>query len=55
MQELESLRQKEDALLNHYRWVDRSGGIVQIPIDRAMERLLEAGLPTRRQGRTPQP
>ncbi|MCA1555006.1 MAG: hypothetical protein LC737_11585, partial [Chloroflexi bacterium] len=32
-----------------YGWVDQSAGITHIPIERAMELLLERGLPTRPQ------
>ena len=46
-QDLADLRQKENGLLHQYAWVDRSQGIVRIPIDRAMELLLQRGLPTR--------
>jgi hypothetical protein len=48
MQDLQAVREKEDALLHHYRWIDRSKGVVQIPIDRAMELLGRQGLPARR-------
>jgi hypothetical protein len=33
--------------LNTYGWIDRQNGIVRLPIDRAMELLLERGLPAR--------
>jgi hypothetical protein len=46
-QDLERLRQAENDALNNYGWVDRSRGIVRVPIDRAMELLLKRGLPTR--------
>jgi hypothetical protein len=36
--------------LNSYGWIDRSSGIVQIPIDRAMDLLAQRGLPTRTNG-----
>ncbi|HEX9149042.1 MAG TPA: hypothetical protein VF958_07785 [Thermoanaerobaculia bacterium] len=36
---------REDAILESYGWVDRNGGIARIPIDRAMEILVERGLP----------
>jgi hypothetical protein len=39
------LRAQEDALLKSYGWVDRSAGSVHIPIDRAMEIVLERGVP----------
>jgi hypothetical protein len=34
--QLRELREREDNLLTHYEWVDRSQGIARIPIDRAM-------------------
>ena len=39
--------QSQQNLLNSYGWIDRQNGIVRLPIDRAMELLLERGLPTR--------
>jgi len=33
--------------LNSYRWVDRSTGVVAIPIDRAMDEVAQQGLPAR--------
>ena len=46
-QELKELQAAEEAVLNSYAWVDREGGRVRIPIDRAMELLAERGLPVR--------
>jgi len=43
--DLAAFRAKEEAELHSYGWVDREAGIVRIPIDRAMELLLERGLP----------
>ncbi len=40
-------RAREDELLSRYGWVDRENGVVRVPIERAMELLLERGLPTR--------
>jgi hypothetical protein len=37
----------QNGRLNSYGWMDRSNGIVHIPIARAMELLLQRGLPTR--------
>src|SRR5262249_59670819 len=34
---LRQLRTEEQQILTHYAWVDKSQGIVQIPIDRALE------------------
>lgn len=36
----------QNAELNSYGWVDRSNGIVRIPIERAMDLILQRGLPT---------
>jgi len=46
-EELEAFRRKEDAVLNGYTWIDQRTGAVRIPIDRAIERLLDQGLPVR--------
>jgi hypothetical protein len=37
----------QNAELNSYGWIDRSNGIVRIPIVRAMDLILQRGLPTR--------
>ncbi|MGH9321435.1 MAG: hypothetical protein ACRD21_06475 [Vicinamibacteria bacterium] len=46
--ELERERAREEELLESYGWVDRERGVVRVPIDQAMEKLLESGLPVRR-------
>ena len=46
-QDLSNLRAREDALLNSYGWVDKNTGVVRIPIERAMQLIVERGLPTR--------
>jgi hypothetical protein len=46
---LKQLRATENAALTTYGWVDRENGIVHIPIDRAMDLILQRGLPTRPQ------
>jgi len=45
--DMQSYFQSQQNLLNTYGWIDRQNGIVRLPIDRAMELLLERGLPTR--------
>jgi hypothetical protein len=47
--DMEQLRQSEDKVLNTYGWVDRDAGTVRVPIDRAMELLVERGLPFRKE------
>lgn len=42
---LVALRRGEDSMLTSYAWVSRDSGIVRIPIDRAIELLVENGLP----------
>lgn len=39
------MREKEEAILNHYGWVDPNRGVVRIPIDRALDLVAERGLP----------
>jgi hypothetical protein len=40
----------QDRKLATYDWVDKSKGTVRIPIDRAMELIVQRGLPVRSQG-----
>jgi len=44
--EMQEMRRAENARLQSYGWVDRSIGMVRIPIDRAMELVVEQGLPS---------
>ena len=43
--EVADLHARENVLLDHYTWVDRSKGTVRIPIERAMEIISQQGLP----------
>ena len=52
-QDLKHYLTGEDETLNSYGWVDRKAGIVRIPITRAMELLLQQGLPVRSQTADP--
>lgn len=45
--DMHSYADSQEKLLNTYGWVDHQNGIVRLPIDRAMELLLQRGLPTR--------
>jgi hypothetical protein len=45
--DIQSYLESQQKLLNTYGWIDRGNGIVRLPIDRAMELLLQRGLPTR--------
>jgi hypothetical protein len=46
-QDLSDYREREAALLAGYRWTDKNAGVVRLPIDEAMKRIVESGLPTR--------
>ena len=46
IRDLQEMRRAENARLQSYGWVDRSAGIVRMPIDQAMERVVEQGLPS---------
>jgi len=47
VEDLDRLRQQQEKALDTYGWVDRSRGIVHIPIEQAMDLVLERGLPAR--------
>jgi hypothetical protein len=47
--ELNDIRLREEDTLSSYGWVDQKSGTVRIPIDRAMELVVERGLPVRSQ------
>jgi hypothetical protein len=51
--DLANLRAAEEADLDSYRWIDRNSETVRIPIDRAMQLLVERGLPDVGSGQTP--
>ena len=50
---LKNLRATEDTDLTSYGWVDRKNGVVHIPIDQAMDLILQRGLPIRQATPTP--
>ena len=45
--DIQNYDQSQQNLLNTYGWVDKQNGVVRLPIDRAMQLLLERGLPLR--------
>jgi hypothetical protein len=53
-QDLQQMRAAEEAVLSSYAWVDEAAGFVRMPIARAIELLLERGLPVWRENRAPQ-
>ena len=50
-EDLGQIRADEDAALHGYGWVDRKAGVVRIPIERAMELLVERSAGERGGGR----
>ena len=48
--DFEQFRAAEDAQLNSYGWIDKQGGVIRIPIERAMDLIAERGLPARGPG-----
>ena len=46
-QDLADLRAREESTLGTYGWVDKNAGVVRIPIEEAVRKTLERGLPTR--------
>jgi hypothetical protein len=47
LEDLNRVRQSQEDMLNSYDWTDRANGNVRVPIDRAMDLIIERGLPTR--------
>ena len=45
--DLKDFLAKENRELTTYGWINRTAGIVRVPIDRAMDIVLQRGLPTR--------
>jgi len=45
--DMQSYYQSQQNILNTYGWIDRQSGVVRLPIDRAMDLLLQRGLPIR--------
>src|SRR5690349_18934945 len=43
--QLQNLRALEDHVLSTYAWVDQSQGTVRVPVDRAIDTVLQKGLP----------
>jgi len=45
--DLDQVRQSQNETLNSYGWADKATGKVRVPIDRAMDMLIERKLPVR--------
>jgi len=45
-EQLQSIKAREDHVLSSYAVIDKSQGIVRVPIDRAIDMLAQKGLPT---------
>ncbi len=53
VEDLRALHEREAAHINSYKWIDKTAGIVQIPVDRAIEIVAEHGLPHGREAHIP--
>jgi len=51
--DLAKLQARDEAELNSYGWIDKPAGVVRIPVERAMQLLVERGLPDVGAGQTP--
>jgi len=49
--DLEELRDSEEQSLKSYGWVDKTAGVVRIPIEEAMKIVVQKGLPARQESR----
>jgi len=52
--QLRQFIEDQDRKLATYDWVDKDSGTVRIPIDRAMELIVQRGLPVRPEGASPE-
>lgn len=52
-EDLRRYREEQSRILLSYTWIDRPAGVVQIPIERAMEFVVERGPPPSAGERTP--
>ena len=43
--DLRAFHEAEDAVLHRYAWVNEQAGVAQIPIDRAIDLIVEKGMP----------
>ena len=50
-EDLRALRAREEEILGSYGWVDKTTGVVRIPIGEAMKLTLQRGLPARTETR----
>jgi hypothetical protein len=53
--DLAAFREREDDELNNYSWIDKNAGVVRIPIERAMDLIVQRGLPVQGQAGAPAP
>jgi hypothetical protein len=48
-EDMRALREREDGILNSYGWIDKTAGVVRIPIDEAIRLTVQRGLPVRQE------
>ena len=52
-EDLKQLRRHENELLNGYTWINQATGAVRVPIDDAMQQVLDQGFPVEQQEAPP--
>lgn len=52
--DLQEVRGTQEAQLNSYGWVNKGAGVIHMPIDQAMQFIVEHGVPTRAPTPTPE-
>ena len=55
VKDMDELRARETSTLTSYGWIDRQAGVGRIPIDRAIDLVVESGLPAPRPEPSPAP
>jgi len=53
--DLATMRMRDEEELNRYGWIDKQAGLVQIPLERAIQLIAQRGLPVRGQPGVPIP
>ena len=53
--DLAKLRAEDQRQLTQYGWIDKKAGVIRLPMDRAIDLIVQRGLPYRGEPGTPQP
>jgi hypothetical protein len=52
--DMNKMKAENEEILNSYSWVDKSNGVVRVPIQTAIDQVAQKGLPVRQQSNAPQ-